>query len=159
RIGAFIGNVLGEDVSGQGQVGPAGMGQVRAVRDAAPTVSGVAVRDRQPADGYVHRRGGRDVKDAAGVVAAYSQLVGPWTINGYAVLDQQLAACQLDGAAHAFDEDDGVGAGIGVGVDHRLAERAGAAVKVVGHGNCAGQGAVFQCLQPGAILPAASVRL
>src|SRR5262249_33724321 len=106
-----------------------------------------AVGDGQVAEG--DGGGAADVEDATGVVAADGQLALAGPGNGQAVGDVQLAAGQGEGAVQAAGETDQVGAGVGVGVHHRLARRSGAAVGEVHDGEGAGQRAVLQRLQPG----------
>src|SRR6516164_3569369 len=76
---------------------------------AAVVPNNPAVGDRQPGDG--DRRPTADGEDAAGVVAAYGQLVGPRAVDVEVLADRQLAAGERDGLAlKAVVEDDLVSA-------------------------------------------------
>src|SRR5262249_23303709 len=96
------------------------------VPDAAAVVR-AAVRDREVVDG--HGNAAADPEDPAGVVAADGQPVSAWAVDGQIVRDAQLTAGQGDGAVTSpGSEVDHVFAGVGIGVEDRLAQRAGAAV-------------------------------
>ena len=69
-----------------------------------------------------------DVEDARGIVAVDGQQIGPGADDRHVVGDLQLAAGQHDRPAQAGGEVDRVQAGIGVGVEDRLPQRAEAAV-------------------------------
>src|SRR5262249_1715885 len=121
------------------------------VQDAAAALPGRvrracrgAVRDGQTGDG--HGRVVADVKDAAGVVAADGQLVGARPVDGHAAGEIRLGAGEGGGAGQAGGAADG-GAGGGIGGGPRSPQRAGAAVVEVGHGEGAGQPAVFQSFE------------
>src|SRR5438552_1517157 len=133
--------VVGQDVVGEAQ-------DTAVVHDAATAKTrNQAVADGQAGDG--HGRSAADVKDAAGVVAADGQLFGAGTIDGQVVRDVQLTAGEGDGALHFGGEVDRIRAGVGISIQDRLPQRAGAAVGEVQDREGAGQRSVLQNLQPG----------
>src|SRR5262249_54094667 len=85
----------------------------------------------------------------AEVGAAHGQEVGSRPVDGQVVGDSELAAGQGDGPAQSRGELDTIVLGLGVGVEDRLPQRAGAVVGEVLDQERAGDGAVLQRLQPG----------
>src|SRR5262249_19565957 len=116
---AQVGGVAGENAVSDGQ-------RPEVVDPATVAGAGVAPGDRQPGEG--HRLPGLDLEDPGEVAAADGQLGGPGAVDLQVVGDVDLAACQGDGAGQPVVEDDGVGAGVGVGLRDGGAERAVAAV-------------------------------
>src|SRR5262249_25136646 len=116
------------------------------VPDGATTVRAAAGEGQ-----VVHGNGDAagDLQDAAGVVAADRQPVSTWAVDEQVVRDAQLPAAQDNGAAQAVGEDDDVGAGVAIGVEARLAQRAGAAIGQAQDRERARNGPVLQFLQPG----------
>src|SRR5262245_3215927 len=128
-------------VGGEGAVGD---GQGAGVVDAA-AVFGLAV-----GDGQTGEEGGdapADLEDPAGVLAADGHQLGAGAEDLQVVGDIQLATGG-DRAVRLAGEEDPVGAGLGVGVEDRLPQRSGAAVREVLDQERARHGPVLQGLQP-----------
>src|SRR5262249_35407986 len=89
-------------------------------------VAGPTVGNGQVVDLDVDTR--VDPEHPADVAAADGELVRARAVESQVVADAELAAGQSDGPAQVGGDADHVGAGIGVGVEHRLPQRAGAAV-------------------------------
>src|SRR5262249_38564615 len=110
--------------------------------------AGPAMGDGQLADRDVGRTAA-DAEDAAGVAAAEGQAIGTCAVDGQVIGDAQLAAGQGDGAVTGYrGEADQVSAGVDVGVEDRLAQRAEATVREVFDREDGGHSSVLQELQP-----------
>src|SRR5262249_41128756 len=109
-----------------------------------PAQLGRAAGDGQTVD--VGRRA-EDAEDARQAAGAYRELSRAWALDVHCGGDVQLAGRQVARPREARAESDDIDAGVGVGIENGLAERACAVVVEGRDEEGTEHGAWFECLQ------------